>query len=121
MTQEAALYSFFNSFNIPAYPNIRVPDEAEYPYITYEQASGLWLDDAFPTVNIYYKGEDLTRLNAKVREIGAVLKNGGITLDCDGGMLWITSGTPFVNFTTDPTDRSIKHAVLNINVEILAI
>lgn len=119
MTKEEALHAFFSSFSIPAYPNINVTEEASYPYLTYEIVSGPWDDIAFPTVNIYYKDRGLTAIIDKVNEIGAALENGGTRVQYDGGMLWITQGTPYVNYMQSATDDKVKQAILNINVDIL--
>lgn len=119
MTIEAALDSFYNSFGLPAYPSVAVPKEKKYPYITYEYVSGLWLDKQFPTLNIWQKGTDISTLNRKVRQIGAEIHDGGKTIECDGGMLWITPGTPFSYITNDPEDDNVLRAVININIEFL--
>ena len=117
MTQEAALFNFFNSFGLTAYPNISVPDDAKYPYITYPVMSGNWTDTSFPSVYIYTKNAKVTDLTAYVRLFSDRLKNGGETVECDNGMLWITTGNPLVNYLTDATDETVRFAVLNLNVE----
>ena len=35
MTKAAALHSFYSSFGLTAYEENSVPDDAEFPYITY--------------------------------------------------------------------------------------
>ena len=119
MTQEASLYSLFSSFGLPAYPNIAVPDDAAYPYITYPVVSGHFADDAFLSVYLYTKNESVSQLTARVRAIGDRLKNGGETVDCDGGYVWLTTGDPWVNYMVDPDDTSVRFAVMNINVEFI--
>lgn len=121
MTQEAALHQFWNSFDIPAYNSVNVPDDATYPYIVYDMASGLWDDLAFPNISIWYRGNALTLLHNKVREIAETLKDGGTRIQCDGGMMWITAGTPWCNYMTDPEDDQIKRAVLNVNINFVTI
>ena len=36
MTPTAALYQFWSSFGITAYPSNRVPEDTAFPFITYE-------------------------------------------------------------------------------------
>ena len=42
MTKEAALHSFFNSFNIPGYPSSAVPEDAVFPWLTYDLTTSAW-------------------------------------------------------------------------------
>ena len=121
MTQEASLNQFFSSFEMPAFPNIAVPDEQPYPYITYPVVSGTFDDDAFLSVYIYTKGEATSEITAKVRAITDELKNGGKHLPCDGGYVWLTLGNPIVNYLCDPKDTSVRYAVLNVNCEFLTV
>lgn len=121
MTQEASLYQFFSAFDLPAFPNIAVPDDQPYPYITYPIASGTWDDDAFLTVYIYTKGESVAELTARVRTITDTLKDGGQRLECDGGFLWLTLGNPIVNYMSDQHDKSVKYAILNINCDFITV
>ncbi len=44
MTTGEALYKFFNSFGITAYPTTSVPDDVVFPYMTYDYYDGFFGD-----------------------------------------------------------------------------
>lgn len=119
MTAEVALYEFFNSFDIPAYPETSVPDDAGYPYITYSFAVSS-LDDAetYLTVNVWYKTESERIPTAKAIEIGNAIGRTGNVLKIDNGYIWLKRGEPFCQNVIDE-DNSIKRRYLNVIAEYL--
>ena len=123
MTPEAALYQFLNSFDIPAYASTSTPDQAEFPYITYDLVIGEFMEtEVNVPVNIWYRTESEAAPNAKVREISHVLARGGVTVQCDGGMLWIKKGSPWAQaMEIEGEDEMIKRRYVNINIEYLVI
>lgn len=123
MTQEAAIYSFMNSFGIPAYTSTSVPDKAEFPYITYDLAIGEWdSGDTLLVTNVWYRTESEAVPNAKVREIFETIGRSGCTLRCDGGLIWLKRGTPWAQaVNTEGSDEKVKRRYLNIDAEFLTI
>ena len=123
MTPEAAIYTFLSGFSIPAYASSSVPDQAEFPYITYDLVVGEWGEpEVNMPVNIWYRTESEAQPNAKVREISRALGMGGVTLPCDGGMLWLKKGSPWAQaMTVDGEDEKVKRRYVNINIEFLTI
>lgn len=121
MTPEAAIYQFLSSFSIPAYSSSSVPDKADFPYITYDITVGAWMQaEVNMPVNVWYRTESEAVPNAKVREIGEALGIGGITVKCDGGMLWLKKGSPFAQaITVAGEEDSVKRRYVNINIEFL--
>ena len=125
MTPEAALHSFLDSFGIPAYAASSAPDqtEREFPYITYSLAVGAW--DSGPlsmSVDVWYRTESEAEPNRKVREIGNAIGLGGITLPCDGGMLWLKRGRPWAQaLVIGEEDAMVKRRYLIIEIEYLVI
>ena len=130
MTPEAAIYNFLSGFGIPAYASTSVPDrDGEdappdlFPYITYDLIENGWEDgEVVIPVNVWYRTESEREPNAKVREIAYAIGMSGVTLRCDGGMLWLKRGTPWsqsVNVSGE--DDMIKRRYLNIDVEYLTI
>ena len=70
MTKEAALHSFFNSFNIPGYPSSAVPEDAVFPWLTYDLTTSAWDGgEVGLTVNLWYHTTDEAIPNAKAREL----------------------------------------------------
>lgn len=121
MTPEAAIYQFLASFGIPAYAATSVPDQATFPYISYELVVGEWLaDEVNMTVNVWYRTESEAQPNAKVREIGERIGMGGVLLHCDGGVLWVKKGSPWAQaVTVEGEDEKVKRRYVNINIEYL--
>lgn len=121
MTPEAAVYQFMNGFGIPAYAASSVPHDASFPYITYELVLGEWLGgDTNTTVNVWYRTESEAQPNAKVREMFTAIGAGGVTLKCDGGMLWVKRGSPWAQaVTVEGEDEMVKRRYVNINIEYL--
>lgn len=120
MTKEAALHYFWSSLGLPAYQEDAVPtgeDKPEYPYLTYEVATGSW-DEIVPlAVNLWYRSTSWTAANAMARHISEEISRGGVVIPCDGGSIWITRGDPFARSSGDDSDNMIKRKILNITVQ----
>lgn len=123
MTPEAAVYTFLSSFGIPAYAASSVPDQATFPYLTYDLVLGEWgQPEVNMPVNVWYRTESEAQPNAKVREISQAIGMGGVTLPCDGGMLWVKKGSPWAQaVTVEGEDEKVKRRYVNINIEYLTI
>ena len=121
MTPEAAIYSFLAGFSIPAYASASVPDQAEFPYITYDLVLGEWGEpEVNMPVNVWYRTDSEAIPNAKVREISQAIGMGGVTLPCDGVMLWVKKGSPWAQaMTVEGEDEKVKRRYININIEFL--
>ena len=73
-------------------------------------------------VNVWYRTESEAAPNAKVREISNAIGMGGVTLPCDGGMLWVKKGSPWAQaVTVEGEDEKVKRRYVNINIEYLTI
>lgn len=121
MTKAAAIYNFWNSFDIPAYEENSVPTDATFPYITYQLVTDSLDNDVQMAVSIWYRSSSWVDINAKVEEISKKLGRGGVFLDCDGGSIWLKRGTPFAQNMGDDTDNLIKRKYLNITAEFLTV
>ena len=123
MTPEAAIYSFLAGFSIPAYASASVPDQATFPYLTYDLVLGEWgQPEVNMPVNVWYRTDSEALPNAKVREISKAIGMGGVTLPCDGGMLWVKKGSPWAQaVTVEGEDEKVKRRYVNINIEYLTI
>lgn len=121
MTPEAAIYTFLSGFSIPAYASSSVPDQAQFPYITYDLVLGEWEQgEVNMSVNVWYRTESEALPNAKVREISQTIGMGGVNISCDGGMLWLKKGSPWAQAVTiDGEDEKVKRRLLNISIETI--
>lgn len=118
MTKEAALHSFFNSFNIPAYPSSAVPEDAVFPWLTYDLTTSAWDGgEVGLTVNLWYHTTDEAIPNAKARELSQRIGYGGVQIPCDGGFIWIKRGSPWCQSLTYQEDPAIKRRYINITAE----
>ncbi len=117
-TKEAAIHAFFNSFGMPGYTSSSVPDDAGFPYLTYESSTGSWEDGPISiTVNLWFYVSDESIPNAKVREISKRIGLSGITMPVEGGIIYITRGSPFSVSMSDGSDQFRKRRYMNINIE----
>jgi len=121
MTPEAAVYTFLSSFGIPAYAASSVPDQATFPYLTYDLVLGEWgQPEVNMPVNVWYRTDSEALPNAKVREISKAIGMGGVLLHCDGGALWLKKGSPWAQaMTVEGEDEKVKRRYVNINIEFL--
>ena len=108
MNEFEALYSFFNSFDLPGYPSQGVPPKTEYPYLTYEAKMGLPFEGGVScAVNIYYRTDSEAIPNIKAKEIVNKIGKGGLMVPYNGGSIWITTAEPAITPIAD-VNTSIK-------------
>lgn len=118
-TKAAAIHNFFSRFEIPAYAVSSVPDDADFPYITYTPVFDAFREyETNMEANIWYYGDGEAKPNAKAQEIGDYLGLSGRMLRCDEGGIWIKRGSPFCQVVTDDDDK-IKRRLLNFSIEFI--
>ena len=119
MTKEAALYNFWSMFGLTAYEENAVPSDAEFPYITYQVVTDSFGNDVALTGSVWYRSTSWKEANAKAQEISNILSRGGVTIACDGGIIWLRRGVPFAQSMGDESDDLIKRKYLNITAEFM--
>jgi hypothetical protein len=122
MTKEAALYNFWSMFGLHAYEENAVPTGeggAEFPYITYQVVTDSFGNDVALTGSVWYKSTSWKEANAKAQEISNTLSHGGVTLACDGGIIWLRRGVPFAQSMGDDSDDLIKRKHINLVAEFM--
>ena len=119
MTKAAAIYQFWNSFGLTAYEENSVPDEAQFPYITYQLVTDSFDREIPITASLWYRSESWTGINAKTEEISQRISRGGKIISCDGGAIWLKRGQPFAQSMVDKSDDLIKRKYLNITAEFI--
>ena len=117
MTKAAAIYQFWSSFGLTAYEENTVPEDAAFPYITYQLVTDSFDREVAATASLWYRGESWTAINAKTEEISAHIGLGGKIIKCDGGRIWIKRGQPFAQNMGDESDDLIKRKYLNLTFE----
>lgn len=119
MTKGAVLHQFFERF-LTFYAASSVPEDAIFPYGTYELVTDTWEGgEVGLTVNLWFYTESEAIPNAKVQQISEAIGSGGVVLPCDGGYIWIKRGSPWSQSLPDDTAPSIKRRYLNVTVEYL--
>lgn len=119
MTKAAAIYQFWNSFGLNAYEESTVPDDAAFPYITYQLVTDSFDREIPLTASIWYRSESWAGINAKTEEISQTISRGGKIIPCDGGAIWLKRGQPFAQSMGDESDDLIKRKYLNITAEFM--
>ena len=119
MTKAAAIYQFWNSFGLTAYDENSVPDDASFPYITYQLVTASFDREIPLAASLWYRSESWTGINAKTDEISQKISRGGKIIPCDGGVIWLKRGQPFAQNMGDESDDLIKRKYLNITAEYL--
>lgn len=130
MTNTAtAIHSFFSGFGLNAFPEYYVPDyypnsngelePVNPPYITYQLIEPAWDDGGTFYARIWYKSTTYTEINAKVDEIKAAVDE-GISIPIEsGGAVYLSRGTPFVQYMPMEGDDTLKVAYLNFNIQAI--
>lgn len=119
MTKAAAVYQFWNSLGLTAYEENTVPDDAKFPYITYQLVTDGFDREIPLTASLWYRGERWTEINAKTEEISQKISRGGKIISCDGGAIWLKRGQPFAQSMGDESDDLIKRKYINITAEFM--
>ena len=119
MTKAAAIYHFWSSFGLTAYEENTVPDDATFPYITYQLVTDSFDREIPLTASLWYRSESWTGINAKTEEISQKISRGGKIISCDGGAIWLKKGQPFAQNMGDESDDLIKRKYLNITAEFM--
>ena len=119
MTKAAAIYQFWNSFDLVAYEENTVPTDAAFPYVTYQLVTDVFNRDVSATASLWYRGESWMAINAKTEEIAQRIGLGGVIIKCDGGRIWIKMGQPFAQNMGDESDDLIKRKYINVAYEFM--
>lgn len=119
MTKAAAIYKFWNSLGLTAYEENTVPDDAAFPYITYQLVTDSFDREIPLTASLWYRSESWTAINAKAEEISQKIGRGGKIIAFDGGAIWLKRGQPFAQNMRDESDDLIKRKYLNITAEFM--
>lgn len=119
MTKAAAIFKFWNGFGLNAYEENSVPEDAPFPYITYQLVTDSFNAELSLTASLWYRSESWLDINEKTEEISFTIGRGGKMIPCDSGAVWLKRGTPFAQNMGDESDDMIKRKYLNLTAEFL--
>ena len=118
MDKQQAYYKLWSSFELPAYDEMSVPEDAKMPYITYQ----VILDDldapVFPTASLWWRDSSWTNIDLKLTEIAAYIED-LLPIRLDEGFMYVSKGSPFAQRMAEDDDRTVKRYVINLAVEFL--
>ena len=121
MTKGAALQAFFSRF-MDAYAASAVPEDVNFPYLTYELITSAWDGgEVGLTVNLWFYTTSEAVPNAKAQELSDAIGYGGVTLPCDGGFIWLKRGSPWCQNVREDTDPNIKRRYINVTAEYMTL
>jgi hypothetical protein len=121
MTKGKALDAWFSQL-MTFYPSTAVPDDAAFPYGTYEAIFDSYTGgEVGLTVNLWFNTESEAVPNAKAQELSERIGLSGAVIPCDGGYIWLKRGSPWCQSLTDDTHPNIKRRYINVTVEYLTI
>lgn len=120
MTKDRALHAWFSQFGLPAYAETAVPEDAAFPWLTYQYAQSAFDAGAVGlNVNLWYHTRGEAVPNAKAQELSVAIGPGGTVIPCDGGYIWLKRGSPWCQSLRDEADPRIKRRYINITAEFL--
>lgn len=120
MDKSQAIQAFWESFDIPAYDENTVPDDAQMPYITYNVVTNAVDSVTLLTASVWYRSSSWVDISKKVDEIAAKLASKGFySAPLDNGVVWMVQGSPFAQRMSDPEDDMIRRYYLNVTAEFL--
>lgn len=118
MDKAQAIHNFWSSFNIPAYDEFTVPDDAKMPYITYNVSTGPLDGVQNLYASLWYKSYSWEEITHKADEIAKIIGEFGFySVKIDGGYLFITLPPSFYQRMDDPSDDSIRRIYITVNAE----
>lgn len=112
-----ALYAFwsqflYNNVSIPAYLSGKVPNNATFPYITFDVAHGDGFSSSVLTAFIWIKagsGINANAIRASILDdIERAIPITQTRIDYDGGFAYLSrNDTDFITYYDDPEDASV--------------
>lgn len=117
MDKVQAIAHFWNSFDIPAYNENSVPDDAEMPYITFNVVTSDFGEKVLLYAYLWYRSMSWNEITKKMFEISNYIGRGGKMIETNDGGIWIKKDTQFGQTTSDEEDRLVKGYYLTIEVE----
>ena len=120
MDKSQGLQSFWETFGIPAYDELTVPDNAVMPYITYSNVTDSLGSPVPLTGSIWYHSTSWEEISKKADQISEYVNVLGFALvKLDNGYIYITKGNPFAQRMSDDSDSMIRRIYINLMAEYL--
>lgn len=118
MDKWQAIHEFWSGFDIPAYDQTSVPDDAAFPYITYNASVGEFEQILYLDASVWYQSTSWAEISQKVQEIAESIDQHKI-IKIDDGYMYIRKGSPFGQRMPDTNDL-IRRIYVIIQVEFFS-
>jgi hypothetical protein len=120
-SKEESIHSYFNGFGWKAYEQLSVPDDAQFPYITYSVATDSLGNVCPANISLWDYSSSWRRVTDKANEIAQRVKSDGFdSIKFKDGYITIYGGTPFAQRLAD-TNNTVKRIYINLNIEFLSL
>lgn len=127
MTKGQALHAWFNHAipledggYLPFYTRTSVPDDAVFPWGTYELITSAWEEgEVGLTVDLWFHTDSEAIPNEAASKLSQAIGMGGAVIPCDEGYIWLKLGSPWCQSLSDETDEGIKRRYINITAEYM--
>ena len=125
MTIEQAIHKFWSSFELTAYDENSVPDNAKLPYLTYSVNVGDITSGPVTTqASLWYRSMSWKEITEKSEEIRNHLGIGGVMIEHDDGAIWIKRGNTFAQRSSagsseSEQDSSTRRVVLTVDIDFI--
>lgn len=110
-----ALDTYLNGFGLDAYAEDTVPDDAQFPYITYRVVDPEWHQKATFFVRVWFRTTSNAYVLEKADEITGDI-GVGKRIPFEGGLLMLWPESPKVQVIVDPNDRMVRYAYINLSL-----
>lgn len=119
MNVAQVLQAFWSGFDLPAYDENTVPDEAALPYVTYEVSDDYFGEDRQLSASLWYHSTSWADITAKEQQIAEFIGRGGRMFAVDGGAIWLKRGNPWAQRMAEPSDAMVRRIVLSYEIEFI--
>jgi hypothetical protein len=110
--------SFWSGFGLTAYDENTVPENATYPYLTYQAVVGSLEGEMTISANLWYRSNSWAEISQKALEIEKSINQ---VKRFDGGYMKIRK--PDANFAQrlrEESDDLVRRILLTVNIEFLS-
>lgn len=110
--------AFWSSFGLVAYDENTVPDDAEYPYMTYQSAIGSLEGEMTISANLWYRSSSWQDISQKALQIEKTINQ---EKRFNGGYMKVRKpDSNFAQRLREESDEKVRRILLTVNVEFLS-
>lgn len=108
---------YWSSFGMPAYQELTVPEDVQFPYIAYQTANGSLDGVINVSASVYYKGTSWAQIMKDVLQMEKAIDR---QVFIEGGCMKVRK--PITNFAQPmgDEDEKIRRMLLTVEIEFLS-